>query len=33
MSRVFANGLEDQGSIPAQIIQKTQKNGTWCCFA
>ena len=25
MSRVFANGLEDQGSIPGQVIPKTQK--------
>ena len=24
MSRVFANGLEDQGSIPGQVIPKTQ---------
>ena len=25
MSRVFANGLEDRGSIPGQIIPKTKK--------
>ena len=25
MSRVFANGLGDQGSIPGQVIRKTQK--------
>ena len=25
MSRVFANGLEDRGSIPGRVIQKTQK--------
>ena len=25
MSRVFTNGLGDQGSIPSQIIPKTQK--------
>ena len=25
MSRVFANGLGDQGSIPGRIIPKTQK--------
>ena len=25
MSRVFANGLEDQGSIPGQVITKTLK--------
>ena len=25
MSRVFAYGLRDQGSIPVQVIQKTQK--------
>ena len=25
MSRVFANGLEDQGSITGQVIPKTQK--------
>ena len=25
MSRVFANGPEDQGSIPGQVIPKTQK--------
>ena len=25
MSRVFANGLEDQGSIPGRVIPKTQK--------
>ena len=24
MSRVFTNGLEDQGSIPGQVISKTQ---------
>ena len=25
MSRVFANGLEDQGSISGRVIPKTQK--------
>ena len=25
MSRVFANGLEDRGSIPGRVIVKTQK--------
>ena len=25
MSRVFANGLGDQGSIPGQVIAKTLK--------
>ena len=25
MSRVFANGVEYQGSIPGQVIPKTQK--------
>ena len=25
LSRVFANGLGDQGSIPGQVIPKTQK--------
>ena len=25
MSRVFANGSEDQGSIPGRVIPKTQK--------
>ena len=25
MSRVFANGLEDRGSIPGRVIPKTQK--------
>ena len=25
MSRVFANGLGDQGSIPCRVIPKTQK--------
>ena len=39
MSRVFANGLEDWGSISGRVIPKTQKkkkkkkkkkkNGTW----
>ena len=28
-SRVFTNVPEDQGSIPSQVIPKTQKNGTW----
>ena len=28
MSRVFANGQGDRGSIPGQVIPKTQKNGT-----
>ena len=25
VGRVFANGLEDQGSIPGRVIPKTQK--------
>ena len=25
MNKVFANGLGDQGSIPGQVIPKTQK--------
>ena len=25
MSRVFTNGLEDQGSIPGQVLPKIQK--------
>ena len=25
MSRVFANGLQDQSSIPGRVIPKTQK--------
>ena len=25
MSKVFANGPEDRGSIPGRVIQKTQK--------
>ena len=29
-SRVFTNGPGDRGSIPAQVIPKTQKNGTFC---
>ena len=33
MSRVFANGLGDQGSIPGWAIPKTQKNGNWCHLA
>ena len=33
MSRVFANGLGDRGSIPSWVIPKTQKNGTWCHLA
>ena len=33
MSKVFANGLGDWGSIPGWVILKTQKNGTWCCPA
>ena len=33
MSRVFANGLRDWGSISGQVIPKTQKNGTWCLLA
>ena len=28
MSRVFANGPGDRGSITGQVIPKTQKNGT-----
>ena len=28
MNRVFANGQGDRGSIPSQVIPKTQKNGT-----
>ena len=27
MSKVFANGPVDRGSIPGRIIPKTQKNG------
>ena len=27
MSRVFANGLGDRGSIPGRVIPKTQKIG------
>ena len=30
MIRVFANGPGDLGSIPHQVITKTQENGTWC---
>ena len=33
MSRVFVNGPEDMGSIPGQVIPKTQKNGSGCHFA
>ena len=33
MSRMFANGPEDWGSIPGRVIPKTQKNGTWCHLA
>ena len=25
MSRVFTNGLEDEGSIPGRVIPKTEK--------
>ena len=25
MNRVFANGLEDRGSVPGRVIPKTQK--------
>ena len=28
MSRVFADGPVDRGSIPGRVIPKTQKNGT-----
>ena len=28
VGRMFANGPGDQGSIPAQVIPKTLKNGT-----
>ena len=28
VGRVFANGLEDLGSIPSRVIPKTLKNGT-----
>ena len=28
VSRVFANGLGDWGSIPGRVIPKTRKNGT-----
>ena len=31
MSRVFANGPGDQGSIPGRVIQ-TSENGTRCLF-
>ena len=33
MSRMFANGTGDGGSIPGRVIPKTKKNGTWCCIA
>ena len=33
MSRVFANGSEDQGLIPGQVRLRKKKNGTWCHFA
>ena len=33
MSRVFANGPGDQGSIPSRAIPKTKKNGTKCLLA
>ena len=33
MSRMFANGPGDWGSIPSRVIPKTQKNVTWCCLA
>ena len=33
MSRVFANGPGDRGSIPGRVAPKTKKNGTWCHFA
>ena len=29
MSRVFANGPVDQGSIPGRVIPKTKNNATW----
>ena len=32
MSRVFANGLGDQGSVPGQVIPDL-KNATWCYLA
>ena len=28
MSRVFANGSRDRGSIPGRVITKTKKNST-----
>ena len=33
ISRVFTNDPGDQGSIPGQVIPKTQKNGTWSHLA
>ena len=32
MSRVFANGPGDWGSIPGRVIPKTQKNGTYAAL-
>ena len=29
MSRVFANGPGDRGSIPDPVVTKNSKNGTW----
>ena len=33
LGSVFTNGLGDQGSIPGQVIPKTQKIGIWCLLA
>ena len=33
VSRVFANGPGNLGSIPGRVIPKTLKNGTWYLLA
>ena len=33
MSRVFANGPEDRGSITGRVVPKTKKNGIRCRLA
>ena len=33
VSRVFTNGLEDQGSLPGSRHTKDFKNGTWYLLA
>ena len=33
VGKVFSNGPGDQGSIPGQVIPKTQKNSTSCLLA